>query len=67
MDRKLGSGAYGEVWMAVDVLRKRQMACKVVKLNESSQRRPGNISFTGNFWREVDLLKDISHVRGQNR
>ena len=53
--------------MAVDVLRKRQMACKIVKLSRSSQRRSGNISFAGTFWREVDLLKDISHVRGQNR
>ena len=51
--------------MAVDVLRKRQMACKMVKLNGSSQRRSGKVSFTGSFWREVDLLKDISHVRGQ--
>ena len=53
--------------MAVDVLRKRQMACKIVKLNRSSQRRSEKISFAGNFWREVDLLKDISHVRGQDR
>ena len=59
MDRKLGSGAYGEVWMAVDILHKRQMACKVVELRKSPQGRSGN----GTFWREVDLLKDISHVR----
>ena len=58
-DRKLGSGAYGEVWMAVDILHKRQMACKVVELSRSPQGRSGK----GTIWREVDLLKDISHVR----
>ena len=58
-DRKLGSGAYGEVWMAVDILHKRQMACKVVELSRSPQGR----SAKGTIWREVDLLKDISHVR----
>ena len=59
MDRKLGSGAYGEVWMAVDILHKRQVACKVVELSKSPQGRSGK----GIIWREVDLLKDISHVR----
>ena len=39
--------------MAVDRDRQRQMACKVVKLGKSPQR----------LWREVELLKDISHVR----
>ena len=63
MPRKLGSGAYGEVWMAVDILRQRQMACKVVRLNKSPQKRSGRLSFSEAFWREVDLLKDISHVR----
>ena len=43
--------------MAVDVLRKRQMACKIVKL------RAGEINSVETFWREVDLLKEISHVR----
>ena len=52
--------------MAVDVLRKRQVACKIVKLNKLSQRRSGKLSFAGTFWRKVDLLKDISHVREQN-
>ena len=52
--------------MAVDVLRKRQVACKIVKLNRSSQRRSGKLSFAETFWREVNLLKDISHVREQN-
>ena len=63
MHRKLGSGAYGEVWMAVDVLRQRQMACKVIRLNKSPQQRSGRLSFSEAFWREVDLLKDMSHVR----
>ena len=62
-DRKLGSGAYGEVWMAVDVARKRQMACKLVKLEKSPQKRSGRVSFSEPLWREVELLRDISHVR----
>lgn len=64
-DRKLGSGAYGEVRMAVDTYHKRQMACKMVKLGKSPYQRSGRVSFSGSLWREVDLLKDISHV-GQN-
>ena len=48
--------------MAVDVLRQRQMACKVVRLSKL-QQRSGRLSFTEAFWREVDLLKDMSHVR----
>lgn len=62
-DRKMGSGAYGEVWMAVDRARKRQMACKVVKLGKSPQKQSGSVSFSESLWREVELLKDISHVR----
>ena len=61
-DQKLGSGAYGEVWMAVDTLHQRQVACKIVKLNKSPGNRSGKASFSAKFWREVDLLKDISHV-----
>lgn len=62
-DRKLGSGAYGEVWMAVDIACKRQMACKMVKLGTSPQKRSGRVSFSEPLWREVELLKDLSHVR----
>ncbi|CAD6582985.1 MAG: hypothetical protein ASARMPRED_001122 [Alectoria sarmentosa] len=60
-DRKLGSGAYGEVWMAVDIFRQRQMACKVVKLDKSPQKWTGKVNLSGTLWREVDLLKNITH------
>ena len=43
--------------MAVDILRHRQMAYKIVRL---PQRR------SKETWREVNLLKGISHVREQN-
>lgn len=59
----MGSGAYGGVWMAVDIARKRQMACKMVKLGKSPQQQSGRVRFSEPLWREVDLLKDISHVR----
>ena len=49
--------------MAVDIVRQRQVACKIVKLHEPPQKRFGRVSFSGPQWREVDLLKDISHVR----
>ena len=49
--------------MAVDVAGKRQMACKMVKWGKSPQRRSGIVSFSRSLWREVELLKDISHVR----
>ena len=49
--------------MAVDILHNRQMACKVVTLNKSTQGWSRQANFSGTFWREVDLLKDISHVR----
>lgn len=49
--------------MAVDIARKRQMACKLVKLGKSLQKRSGRVSLYQSLWREVELLKDISHVR----
>lgn len=49
--------------MAVDIVRQCQVACKIVKLHEPPQKRSGRVSFSGPQWREVDLLKDISHVR----
>ena len=58
MGQKLGSGAYGEVWMAVDNINQRQVACKIVKPNRSFR----NISLSKTLWREVDLLKELSHV-----
>lgn len=65
MDRKLGSGAYGEVWMTIDLLHKRQMACKIVKPNKSPQWQLNRVNLLNTFWREVDLLRDISHVRNE--
>lgn len=58
MGQKLGSGAYGEVWMAVDNFNQRQVACKIVKLNKPFR----NASPSRTIWREVDLLKDLSHL-----
>lgn len=51
--------------MAVDNFCQRQMACKIVKLDRSPQKRTGGVSLSGPRWREVDLLKDISHVRNE--
>lgn len=62
-DRKLGSGAFGEVRMAVDIVCKRQVACKMIRLGMSSRKRSGRVSLSEPLWREVELLKDLSHVR----
>lgn len=48
--------------MAVEHYHKRQMACKMVKLGKSPYQRSGRVSCSGSLWREVDLLKDLSHV-----
>lgn len=49
--------------MAVDIFRQRQMACKVIKLDKSPQKWTGKVNLSRILWREVDLLKNISHVR----
>lgn len=62
-DRQLGAGSYGRVHLAIDLFRRRQMACKMVALKDASQKRAGEKNFTKGLWREVNLLKEISHVR----
>ncbi|KAL8903609.1 MAG: hypothetical protein Q9207_003811 [Kuettlingeria erythrocarpa] len=73
-DRKLGSGISGRVFMVVDRFRRRQMACKIVQLRKchadhsNGDRRNGTPGMIGDLrrsakiWREVDLLKDLSHI-----
>lgn len=79
-NRELGSGSNGQVFMAIDNWRRRQVACKIValkkparersegqetSLNASSHRRnreAKGAEFAAKLRREVDLLKDISHV-----
>ncbi len=73
-DRKLGSGISGRVFMVVDRFRRRQMACKIVQLQKchadhiNGDRQNGSPGMIGDLrrsakiWREVDLLKDLSHV-----
>ena len=63
-DRKMGSGAFGEVWMAVDDLHQRQMACKIIRLGRSSQTRSGKVSLPTYLWREGDQLKEIRIMKG---
>lgn len=70
-DRRLGSGIAGRVFMVIDRLWRRQMACKTVQLRKChADRGPGLPEIRGprdslaKIWREVDLLKDLSHVSG---
>ncbi len=71
-DRKLGAGGTGQVFMAIDVWNRCQVACKIVNLikpigkQAEEQQQPGSALKTElqiKLWREVDLLKHISHVR----
>ncbi|KAL8812960.1 MAG: hypothetical protein Q9223_003551 [Gallowayella weberi] len=68
-DRKLGSGVSGRVFMVIDRHRQCQMACKIVQLRKchSIFARPVQKSMrskeqTAKLWREVDILKEMSHV-----
>ena len=62
-DRKLGDGAFGKVVMAVDCFRQRQMACKIVNLKNPALMRAQQCDFAKKLRCEVDILKDLSHVR----
>lgn len=70
-NRKLGAGGTGEVFMAIDVWNRCQVACKAVNLIKSKAKRPEvqpqpNTALEKGWhvklWREVELLKRISHV-----
>ena len=70
-NRKLGAGATSEVFMAIDIWHRCQVACKIVNLikpaeNPVEEQQPGivlNTAWQTRLWREVELLKHISHVR----
>ncbi|KAI4278763.1 MAG: hypothetical protein L6R35_006076, partial [Caloplaca aegaea] len=73
-DRKLGSGVSGRVFMVVDRMRRRQMACKTIQLRKCHKDSGPNTSgfptelvmrrnSLTKIWKEVDLLKDLSHVK----
>ncbi|KAL8667680.1 MAG: hypothetical protein Q9202_000535 [Teloschistes flavicans] len=73
--RKLGSGVSGRVFMVIDRVWRRQMACKIVQLkqcrrgsyqdrSDASVRQglPRSQSQRARLWKEVDILKDLNHV-----
>lgn len=47
--------------MAVDCFRSCQVACKIVDM--TGHRRSKEMDFALKLWREVDLVKDLTHVR----
>ncbi|KAL8933664.1 MAG: hypothetical protein Q9211_005653 [Gyalolechia sp. 1 TL-2023] len=71
-DRKLGSGISGRVFMVIDRLWRRQMACKIIQLKKCHTDRMHDIvtksggcgkkNNLARLWREVDLLKELSHI-----
>lgn len=78
-DRKLGSGISGRVFMVIDRVWRRQMACKIVQLKKchygSDQDRsdatvrqglPRSLSQQARLWKEVHILKDVNHVSPAN-
>ncbi|KAL8638410.1 MAG: hypothetical protein Q9228_004432 [Teloschistes exilis] len=73
-NRKLGSGISGRVFMVIDRVWRRQMACKIVQLKKchhgSDQDRsdasvrqglPRSLSQQARLWKEVYILKDVNH------
>ncbi|KAL8648199.1 MAG: hypothetical protein Q9226_006094 [Calogaya cf. arnoldii] len=83
-DRKLGSGFSGRVFMAIDrQFEDGQLACKIVQLqkchthgshecsdfSKAKARMMGHRAHAARIWREVDLLKELSHpnIVGINR
>ena len=82
-DRKLGEGGYASVFMAIDRVKERQVACKVVRLRKQDACHDASQYFLGfrnaslrksktaltkqpdakTLWREVEILKTLSHVR----
>lgn len=62
-ERQLGAGSFGRVHLAIDLFRQRQMACKIVALKDECQTWTGGRKVANSLWREVKLLKEISHVR----
>ena len=65
-NRELGAGAFGKVHMAIDCLYQRQVACKIVNLKKPTLMWGQQKDFAFRLWQEVNLLKDISHVRASN-
>ncbi|EEP79368.1 predicted protein [Uncinocarpus reesii 1704] len=65
--RMLGSGAYGQVYMAVDQRNRTQLACKVIDLSAiKSQLRASHCCETNNTPRpatNIDPYKQISEVK----
>jgi serine/threonine protein kinase len=54
-DRLLGSGGYANVYLAKDLVFPKQLACKIVKIDEDQEKRKAAI-------REAKILSRLSHV-----
>lgn len=48
--------------MAIDRFNQRQVACKIVPLRNHNRSRSQEEELSRKLWREVDILKHISHV-----
>ncbi|KAF2457250.1 kinase-like domain-containing protein [Lineolata rhizophorae] len=70
--RRLGVGGHGSVLLAFDREHRRQLACKVIEVNDASVQDEGeSTAFTKkvgrrlehikNCFREVEILRDIDH------
>ena len=76
--RQLGVGAAGQVFMAIDRWKRCQVACKIVNLTNNFEQQAGCCGMTSSayqrvrengqanqaqrLWREVELLRKLSHV-----
>lgn len=56
LSHRLGSGSFATVHLAIDTVKHRQVACKVIK--------PRMLESKDKFRKEAELLKTLSHVCG---
>ncbi|KZV91338.1 kinase-like protein [Exidia glandulosa HHB12029] len=52
----LGSGSYGRVYLAMDMERRRQVACKTIRISSN-----GSATMPNDVMKEVNILKSLRH------
>lgn len=59
-NRCLGEGAEAAVYLAIDVITKKQLVCKLVNLDKQHSRSAGDVR--RRTFQETDILRQLQHV-----